>query len=128
VLVDQQNANILPRRKLIKRILDIFRLRLRVHDQEVLAAVWRGRNVADPREEHACYCVLQRENVRSLRCECSGGGDANLIADNGQELAVFVRRCWSCHSCCRCSRNLNSGGGSSSELDVTRAATIPDCV
>jgi hypothetical protein len=59
VLVYQQNANILPSGKLLESLLDVGGFGLVVGDEEVLAGVWCGRNVADAREEHARHCILQ---------------------------------------------------------------------
>jgi hypothetical protein len=65
MLINQHNRHVLPlAREAIKRRLDRARLGLGVHDEEVLLAVGRGRDVPYAGEEEACDGVLRRRAGR----------------------------------------------------------------
>ena len=56
MLVYKQNRNVFPLlREFVKSALDGAVFSLLVDDEEILLAVWRICDVADAREEDACY-------------------------------------------------------------------------
>jgi len=90
MLIDQQNPHVLPSSKLLKRLFDLGHLRLRVYDEEVLAAVGRGSNVADAGEEHSRHGVLHRTfHISYVFLSSIEKRSRYLISNHGEKLAVF---------------------------------------
>jgi hypothetical protein len=116
VLVDQQDSNILALRgEAVKGRLDGAVLRLGVHDEEVLLRVRRlgyvlrcvslnfsspaiscGRRGGDSRRRPRAACPSLCP-VCVSRGPLSGGGRTHLVANDGEELPVFVCGGRGCH-------------------------------
>lgn len=130
VLVDKQNRNVFPLAcEAVKRRLDSAVFRLCIHDQEVLLRVRGLRHVLQSvnglaflQHAHSAgrltptpassmpVTVSCRALALGTLHECSA---AHLIANDGEELPVFVLRGRGCHgvfACCAAAVRLELGG------------------